>query len=479
MISIDKALEFELGEVTRQAYEMNIPVMIIIEGAPASGKSRLANALYMSLDAKYTDFVAARPPQESDLRYPFLHRYWYHLPKNGNINIHFRSWYSQYIEYKDFDIKRNINTDFKQIEKDMKNFEETLKNNGYEILKFYINTDKKVRDRHLQKLKDNPVLKWKAEEFQSRLQHYDYDTEMKHFLDLNTELPWTCIDFHNKEDAAANLYSKIIEQLKKRINSAPEQTTDQDGMFTDHFKTKMFTFDLKKKKIKKKEYKEILPKLQSRMREIQFQLYQKKIPLVLVYEGMDAAGKGGNIKRTRALLDPTGYKNNATGPPSNIELNHHYLWRFAKRIPKSGHIGFFDRSWYGRVLVERVEGFAKTREWQQAYGEINDYEKSLHNSGAIIIKFFLSLDKDEQLERFKERENTPEKQWKITDEDWRNRENWALYLEASEDMINKTNTSYAPWKIIPANDKRFARITALKTIIEICEERLAEANKRV
>src|SRR5699024_11026812 len=163
---IDKALEFELGEVTRQAYEMNIPVMIIIEGAPASGKSRLANALYMSLDAKYTDFVAARPPQESDLRYPFLHRYWYHLPKNGNIN-----------------------TNFKKIDKYMKKFEKTIKNNGYEILKFYINTDKKVRDRHLQKLKDNPVLKWKAEEFQSRLQHYDYDTEMKHFLDLNTELP--------------------------------------------------------------------------------------------------------------------------------------------------------------------------------------------------------------------------------------------------------------------------------------------------
>ena len=479
MISIDKELEFELGEVTRRTHEMDIPVMIIIEGAPASGKSRLSNALYMSLDAKYTDFVATRPPREADLRYPFLHRYWYHLPKAGNINIHFRSWYSQYIEYKDYNIKQNINTDFKLIEDDMKNFEETLTNNGYEILKFYINTDKEVRERHIQKLKDNPVLKWKAEEFQSRLQHHDYDEEMKYFLQDEKFCPWTQINFHNKEEAADKLYSTIINRLKKRIREEENKNPETDGKFSEDFETDLFIFDFDKESIKKSEYKDILPDLQARMREIQFQLYQEKIPLVLVYEGMDAAGKGGNIKRTRALLDPTGYKNNAIGAPTDIELAHHYLWRFAKRTPRSGHIGFFDRSWYGRVLVERVEGFAPAYAWQQAYEEINDFEKSLHNSGAIIIKFFLSLDKNEQLERLEDRENTPEKQWKITDEDWRNREKWNLYLEASEDMIRKTDTEHAPWIVIPANDKRYARITALKTIIEICEERLADADKRV
>ena len=479
MISIDKELEFELGEVTRRTHDLNIPVMIIIEGAPASGKSRLANALYMSLDAKYTDFVATRPPREADLRYPFLHRYWYHLPKDGDINIHFRSWYSQLIEYKDLNIRRNISTDFKQIEDDMRNFEKVLRDNGYEILKFYINTDKEVRGRHIQKLKDNPVLKWKAEEFQSRLQHHDYDREMEHFLMDETVCPWTRIDFRNKEEAANTLYSTIIKQLKIRIKTEQESKPQIDGMFQSDFKTSLFTFDFDKESIQKNEYKDMLPALQSRMREIQFQLYQAKIPLVLVYEGMDAAGKGGNIKRTRALLDPTGYKNNATGVPTDIELAHHYLWRFAKRIPRSGHIGFFDRSWYGRVLVERIEGLTPSSAWQRAYDEINNFEKSLYNSGAIIIKFFLSLDKNEQLERFKARENNPEKRWKITDEDWRNREKWDLYLEASEDMICKTNTEYAPWSIIPANDKRYARITALRTIIKICEEHLAKADKRV
>ena len=479
MISIDKELEFELGEVTRRTHDLKIPVMIIIEGAPASGKSRLSNALYMSLDAKYTDFVATRPPREADLRYPFLHRYWYHLPKEGDINIHFRSWYSQLIEYKDHNIRRNISTDFKQIEDDMRNFEKALRDNVYEILKFYINTDKEVRGRHIQKLKDNPVLKWKAEEFQSRLQHHDYDREMEHFLMDETVCPWTRIDFRNKEEAANTLYSTIIKQLKIRIKTEQESKPQIDGMFQSDFKTSLFTFDFDKESIQKNEYKDMLPALQSRMREIQFQLYQAKIPLVLVYEGMDAAGKGGNIKHTRALLDPTGYKNNATGVPTDIELAHHYLWRFAKRMPRSGHIGFFDRSWYGRVLVERIEGLTPASAWQRAYDEINNFEKSLYNSGAIIIKFFLSLDKNEQLERFKARENNPEKRWKITDEDWRNREKWDLYLEASEDMICKTNTEYAPWSIIPANDKRYARITALRTIIKICEEHLAKADKRV
>ena len=479
MISIDKELDFELGEVTRQAHDLKIPVMIIIEGPSASGKSRLSNALYMSLDAKYTNFVATRPPRESDLRYSFLHRYWYHLPKHGNINIHFRSWYSQFIEYKDYDIRRNVNVDFEKIEDDMENFEQTLMDNGYEIMKFYVNTDTEVREHHLQKLKDNPVLKWKAEEFQTRLKHYDYDHEMAYFIDKETVLPWTCIDFHNKEQAAETLYSTIIKTLKKRIKKEKKTGKQIDGQFTKNYDTSMFNFDFDKEKISKKEYKKLLPKLQERIREIQFQLYQEKIPLLLVYEGMDAAGKGGNIKRTRATLDPTGYKNNAISAPTDIELAHHYLWRFANRTPRSGHIAFFDRRWYGRVLVERVEGFAQQHEWQQAYEEINDFEQSLYNSGAIIIKFFLSLDKDEQLERFKEREDTPEKQWKITDEDWRNREKWDFYLEASEDMIQKTSTEYAPWVIIPANNKRYARITALQTIIKICEERLNNARKRV
>ena len=473
MDDINEKLENKLGEVTRAAHELEIPVMILIEGAPASGKSRLANALYMALDAKYTNFIAARPPREAYVRYPFLQRYWYHLPPEGDINIHFRSWYSQYIELKDYYKATHTPFNMAELEEDMENFEETLINNDYEIIKLFINTDKEARERHIKKLKGNPVLKWKAEEFQGLLKHHDYDEEMSYFINRQTLCPWEVVNFHNSDQAVNDMYKILIDRLESRIERA--STAEEpvvDGKFTRDFETKLFTFDFDKEKMKKKDYQKRLPLLQEKMREIQFQLYEHKIPLILVYEGMDAAGKGGNIKHTRALLDPTGYTNNAIGAPSDIELSHHYLWRFANRIPRTGHIGFFDRSWYGRVLVERVEGFATMREWQQAYQEINDFEKSLSNAGAIIIKFFLSLDKEEQLERFRDRENTPEKAWKITEEDWRNRDKWDLYLEASEDMINYTSTKIAPWCIISSNNKRYARITALETIIKMCESRL-------
>ena len=189
------------------------------------------------------------------------------------------------------------------------------------------------------------------------------------------------------------------------------------------------------------------------MREIQFALYKRKIPLVLVFEGMDAAGKGGNIKRIREKLDPTGYEVNGISAPTDVEKNHHYLWRFAKKCLNQDTSEIFDRSWYGRILVERVEGFAEHHEWKRAYDEINQFERMWTDEGTIIIKFFLCLDKEEQLQRFKDREQNPNKQWKITDEDWRNREKWDMYLEASQDMIKYTNTKLAPWHVIKADHK--------------------------
>ncbi|MFC3418799.1 phosphate--AMP phosphotransferase [Salinicoccus hispanicus] len=475
MVETDEMLENRIGEMTRKTNELGIPLMIVIEGPPASGKSRLSNALYMALDAKYTDFMATRPPRDIDLRYPFLQRYWNHLPKNGDINIHFRSWYAQYIEYKTNNVQENVRVDYGEIKKDIDHFEQTLMNNGYEIIKFYVHTTDEVRDRHIEKLRANPVLKWKAEEFAERLDKIDYENEMKQFLNEPTGCPWTVIDFEDKGGAINTLYSTIIERLEKRVKKEENaKTPEVDGEFTKNYEPEFFNFDFKKEKIKKKEYKEILPELQSRMREIQFQLYEKKMPLVIVYEGMDAAGKGGNIKRIRESLDPTGYTVNATGAPSDIELARHYLWRFAIDTPRSGHIGFFDRSWYGRVLVERIEGFATNTEWKQAYEEINNFEKSLYNSGAIIVKFFLSLDKDEQLERFNDRQDDADKQWKLTDEDWRNREKWDLYVQAGEDMVRETNTEHAPWHVIAGNNKKYARITALRKVIEACEARLGK-----
>jgi polyphosphate kinase 2 (PPK2 family) len=202
------------------------------------------------------------------------------------------------------------------------------------------------------------------------------------------------------------------------------------------------------------------------------QCYEQRVPVVIVYEGVDAGGKGGNIRRLVAEMDPRGYEVVPIGAPTPQELAHHYLWRFWKRLPKDGHFAIFDRSWYGRVLVERVEGFCEPEEWQRAYQEINEFEKTLRDHGTAIFKFWLHIDQDEQLNRFRRRQDRPDKRWKITEEDWRNREKWDQNLHAAADMIRRTNTEHAPWTIIESNDKRYARVKALRTVVLGLEKHL-------
>ena len=224
------------------------------------------------------------------------------------------------------------------------------------------------------------------------------------------------------------------------------------------------------KELSDEEYKEKLDKLQDRLSELHNRLYRKRVPLIIAYEGWDAAGKGGNIKRVSAALDPRGYVVEPIASPTPDEKDRHFLWRFWKRLPKDGHIVIFDRTWYGRVMVERIEGFCTTADWQRAYGEMNDFERQLYDWGAIILKFWIHIDQDTQLARFNDRQNTPEKQWKLTEEDWRNREKWPQYEEAIDEMLQKTSTENAPWDIIESNDKKYARIKTLKIVIKALEK---------
>ena len=215
-----------------------------------------------------------------------------------------------------------------------------------------------------------------------------------------------------------------------------------------------------------------MKELQKDLSTLHNKLYAKKIPVIIAYEGWDAAGKGGNIKRIASALDPRGYEVFPIASPTPDEKNRHFLWRFYNRLPKTGHIAIFDRTWYGRVMVERLEGFCSENDWMRAYNEINEFEKDLTDWGAIVIKFWVQIDKDTQLERFTLRQNTPEKQWKITEEDWRNREKWDLYEGAVDEMIEKTSTTFAPWFVLESNDKKYARIKALEILKEEIEKRL-------
>ena len=233
------------------------------------------------------------------------------------------------------------------------------------------------------------------------------------------------------------------------------------------------SLDLTKKFERKEQYKEELKKYQLEFLNLSIQLRFAGIPCILVFEGWDAAGKGGAIKRAIEKIDPRAYEVHAISAPAPHEKRHHYLQRFWRKLPYKGKIGIFDRSWYGRVLVERIEGFATEDEWKRAYNELNQFEKWLTDDDYIIIKFWLHISKEEQLKRFNERMQDPFKQWKITQEDWRNRDKWAAYEKAAEEMFTKTNTSYAPWHIIEANYKWYARVEVLKIINQTIKAHLA------
>jgi polyphosphate kinase 2 (PPK2 family) len=220
------------------------------------------------------------------------------------------------------------------------------------------------------------------------------------------------------------------------------------------------------------EYRARLIKAQVRLSQLGYQVYVQGRPAILAFEGWDAAGKGGAIRRVTERLDPRGYVAHSVSAPKGDDAEHHYLWRFWRRLPEAGQIAIFDRTWYGRVLVERVEGFCSEDEWRRAYREINEFERQLVDFGMILVKFWLHISEEEQLARFEARRNTPYKAWKLTDEDWRNREKWDVYANAVEEMLIKTSTTVAPWTVVPASDKLYTRVCVLETIVAALEREL-------
>ena len=241
--------------------------------------------------------------------------------------------------------------------------------------------------------------------------------------------------------------------------------------------TLLASIELASKRLEEPEYKPLVAAAQIRLRILQFRMYDAQMPVLALFEGWDAGGKGGVIRRVTAALDARQYRVIPIAAPTDEEKAHHYLRRFARHLPRLGRFTIFDRSWYGRVLVERVEGFAPPDEWRRAYWEINDFEEELTDHGLIVMKFWLHISKDEQLRRFQERERTPWKQYKITDEDYRNREKWPLYERAVHDMVVQTSTAYAPWYLVAANDKRHARVEVLRHVVGRLEERVDAARK--
>ena len=487
-------LEAEIGRLQRECKALGIPVLIVFEGFGAAGKGLQIGYLIQSMDPRGFQVFPIKNETEEERMHPFLWRFWIKTPEKGRIAIYDGSWYRRVLIDR-FE-KRTKEKELPEAFHSINSFEEQLTDDGTVIIKLFLDISKKEQKKRFDKLQKNKETAWRVTQgdLERNAKYNEYAAMMEDMLfKTDTDYaPWTIIEATDRRFATVKIYTTVVkamaDQIEKLERQRKKDTADQET--DDHMNVSEVAREADKElrelqvsilskadlslKYTREEYEAKLDKLQKKIEKLHGELYRRRIPVVLGFEGWDAGGKGGAIKRLTAKMDARGYAVNPTASPNDIEKAHHYLWRFWRTMPKAGHVAIFDRTWYGRVMVERIEGFCTKEEWQRAYKEINDMEKDLCDAGAIVIKFWMHIDKDEQERRFKERQENPEKQWKITDEDWRNREKWDQYEDAVNEMLLRTSTDYAPWVVVEGNDKYYARVKVLKTVVDAIEERLKE-----
>lgn len=465
-----KQLQAKLLSQQQLLMKEKIPVIVMIEGWAAAGKGTLIKELISELDPRFYHVVSPKVLPESEERYPFLKQYVEAIPVNGKVTFFDSGWMENVVrKYLGHEITKD---EYRNRLREVNEFERQLRDGGYMVLKIFLHIEKRKQYERLYRLAEDPKTEWRVEH-DDLMQHKEYRRFMEAYDDFiektGNSISWHILDGSHSKTAVRD----ALKLLCQKIDQAVEEGRYEGKPFEEDFPLKempkLAEVDLSPS-ISDEEYKKELKKLQTRLSELHNIIYRKKIPVILCYEGWDAAGKGGNIRRLTYALDPRGFDVHPIASPLPHEFNRHYLWRFWTRLPKTGHICVFDRTWYGRVMVERLEGFCTEREWQRAYNEINEFERMLTDWGAVVLKFWIHIDKDTQLERFNNRENTPEKQWKITEEDWRNREKWDSYEVAVDELLQKTSTKNAPWYIIESNDKKYARIKTLRIIVKALEK---------
>jgi polyphosphate:AMP phosphotransferase len=456
-----QALDLKLGALQRRLREACIPVVIVFEGWQACGVGTAITRLLAPLDPRgYRVRMFNDPSSDEALRPPFW-RFWQTLPPKGAFSIYDRSWYQ---------LVPGSKTEAEAWYERIRLFERKLTDDGTVLVKYWLHISKQEQARRFRKLEKDPAISWIVTKADWR-ENRKYDKVLRRVERMlratSTDYgPWTAVPTHDSRTAslciATTLVDAIEKALKRRESAAKAKPPKPAAV--RRRKSPLAAADLSLS-LDRETYEETLPKLQKELLRFEHLLHPQRIPVVIVYEGWDASGKGGNIKRLVTGLDNRGFQVIPVGAPVGDEGTHHFLWRFWRDLPKAGHITVFDRSWYGRVLVERVEGFAKPAEWERAYREINEFEAELAAFGTVLIKFWIHISKEEQIKRFKLREESPFKSWKITQEDWRNRNRWDDYYDAVSDMIERTSTASAPWTIVEGNDKPYARIKTLKTVI--------------
>ena len=459
-------MEKTLAQLQQQLREANIPVILVFEGWSASGKGTCMAGVTNPMDPRYFDVRTAGKVTEDKVMRPFLWSFWTYLPARGQIVIMDKSWHRIILP----GVREKwalTNKEAKYFYEDVNIFERQLTEDGYLIVKFFLHISKDEQRRRFKKLEKDKNASWRLRPHDwAQNDNYEYHVslfEKTLKMTSTADNPWHVIEGEDKRFATCKVMETVIDAIQNKL-AEKKEAPPMPVVFPD-VPAKLQSIS-PSKIINEAEYKEELEHYQMRMRKLCNKMYLNRRSAVVAYEGWDAAGKGGNIKRLVAHVDPRSYVVVPIGPPYPHELARHYLWRFMVKMPKDGHLTVFDRSWYGRVLIENVDKLTPEEIWRRGYQEINEMERHLTNHGTILTKLWLHIDKEEQLRRFNSREQDPLKQHKITEADWHNRSKWDDYELAIDEMIARTHTKYAPWTIVESNSKKYARIKVLKTVTD-------------
>jgi polyphosphate:AMP phosphotransferase len=461
----EPALREQLLDAQARLQTADFSVIVVVAGAEGAGKGETVNLLMSWLDARGVQAHALGDPSEEERERPEFYRFWRRLPPRGRVGIFFGSWYTRPIS--EHSLKKLDDAGLEDGLRRILEFERMLESENVLLVKLWLHVSKKEQKKKFEKLESNPETAWRVTK-----QDWRFHKTYEHFIRsasrtlrrTDTGLsPWHIIeaaDTRYRHLTAAEIVLRAIEgrlEKHKAPPAPPRPLPVPDPL-------NVISSLVSAQQLSEEDYRKLLPAHQMAVGKLARKLRRKERPAVLVFEGADAAGKGGAIRRLTEALDARFYEVVPIAAPSDEEKARPYLWRFWRRLPRWGQMTLFDRSWYGRVLVERLEGFCSPEDWQRAYAEINAFEEQLVEAGVVICKFWLSISPEEQLRRFQEREALGFKRYKITPEDWRNRDKWGAYQAAACDMVERTSTDVAPWTLVEAENKHFARLKVLSTV---------------
>ena len=470
-----------LVELQVQLKKSPFKIVLILAGVDGAGRGDAINTLMGWLDPRGVETISVHRTSDEEKERPFMWRFWRVLPPRGRMGIFVGSWYTETLREEARSKKALAELDHEL--RRIRHFERMLTDNGTLVIKVWFHLSKAEQGRRLRILSGNPGTAWRVTPEQLRAHRiYSRLAKTSEHIIAETDRPgarWhrlEAMESRNRNVAFAQTLLDCFKAHSKQAqftSATPPKKPERVIALHPEGRERLLSLKLDRK-LSSKAYEEKREKWLGRLNGAIRKAAAAKRSVVFVFEGQDAAGKGGAIRRLTSAIDARDYRVIPVAKPNDEEKAHHYIWRFWRQIPRDGLVTIFDRSWYGRVLVERVEGFCHPHEWRRAYDEINDFESQLADHGTIVIKYWLQVSKDEQLARFRARETTPYKQHKINDEDWRNRAQWNAYNTAIGDMLALTDSGDAPWHLVPANNKRFARLEVLCTAAKRISKALAE-----